>query len=89
MGERKVFCEECRNDVTFTINEKKMGGTIKGEKYSYVGKEAQCVDCGSEIYVAEVNDFNLKALYDAYREKNNIVSLTQRHRGWRPEENCP
>jgi hypothetical protein len=49
MGERKVFCEECRNDVTFTINEKKMEGTIKGEKYSYVGKEAQCVDCGSEI----------------------------------------
>lgn len=75
MSERKVFCEECRNDVTFTINEKKMEGTIKGEKYTYIGKEAHCVDCGSEIYVAEVNDFNLKALYDAYREKNNIVSL--------------
>lgn len=75
MSERKVFCEECRNDVTFTINEKKMEGTIKGEKYFYIGKEARCVDCGSEIYVAEVNDFNLKALYDAYREKNNIVSL--------------
>ena len=75
MEERKVFCEGCRNDVTFTINEKKMEGTIKGEKYSYIGKEAHCVDCGSEIYVAEVNDLNLKALYDAYREKNNIVSL--------------
>ena len=75
MSERKVFCEECRNDVTFTISEKKMEGTIKGEKYSYIGKEVHCVDCGSEIYVAEVNDFNLKALYDAYREKNNIVSL--------------
>ena len=24
MSERKVFCEECRNDVTFTINEKKL-----------------------------------------------------------------
>ncbi|WP_027399265.1 type II TA system antitoxin MqsA family protein [Anaerovorax odorimutans] len=75
MSERKVFCEECRNDVTFTINEKKMEGTIKGEKYSYIGREGYCADCGSEIYVAEVNDFNLKALYDAYREKNNIVSL--------------
>lgn len=75
MSERKVFCEECRNDVAFTISEKKMEGTIKGEKYFYFGKEAHCVDCGSEIYVAEVNDFNLKALYDAYREKNNIVSL--------------
>lgn len=75
MSERKVFCEECRKDVAFTINEKKMEGTIKGEKYFYIGREAHCVDCDSEIYVAEVNDFNLKALYDAYREKNNIVSL--------------
>lgn len=75
MSKRRVFCEECSNDVTFTINEKKMEGTIKGEKYSYIEKEAHCVDCGSEIYVAEVNDFNLKALYDAYREKNHIVSL--------------
>ncbi len=75
MSERKVFCEECRNDVTYTINEKRMEGTIKGEKYSYTGKEAFCVDCGTEIYVAEVNDFNLKALYDVYRERNDVVSL--------------
>lgn len=75
MSERKVFCEECRNDVAFTVNEKEMEGTIKGEKYSYIGKEAHCMDCGSGIYVAEVNDFNLKALYDVYREKNNIVPL--------------
>jgi putative zinc finger/helix-turn-helix YgiT family protein len=75
MSERKVFCEECRNDVAFTINKKQMEGTIKGEKYSYIGKEAHCVGCGSEIYVAEVCDNNLKALYDAYRKKNNIVPL--------------
>lgn len=75
MSERKVFCEECRNDVNFIISEKKMEGTIKGEKYSYTGKEAFCVDCGTEIYVAEVNDFNLKALYDVYRERNNVISL--------------
>lgn len=38
MSERKVFFEECRNDVAFTINEKKLEGTIKGERYSYIGK---------------------------------------------------
>lgn len=75
MSERKVFCEECRNDVTYTVVEKQMEGKIKGEKYIYTGKEAHCVDCGSEIYVALVNDFNLKALYDVYREMNDIVSL--------------
>ena len=75
MSERKVFCEECRNDVAFTITEKEMESSLKGEKYVYMGKEARCVDCASEIYVHEINDFNLKALYDVYREKNDIVSL--------------
>lgn len=75
MEENKVFCEECRNDVYFYINEVQIEGTIKGEKYLYLGKEAHCVDCGSEVYVAEVNDHNLKALYDVYRETNGIVSL--------------
>lgn len=75
MVERKVFCEECRNDVNFCIKEVQMEGTIKGEQYSYLGKKAHCVDCGEEVYVAEVNDYNLKALHDAYRKKNGIVSL--------------
>lgn len=75
MSERKVFCGECRNDVTFTVTDKQMEGTIKGEGYTYLGKVAHCVDCGSEIYVDEINDYNLKALYDEYREKNKIISL--------------
>ena len=75
MEERTIFCEQCRNDVNFCINEVQTEGIIKGEKYSYLGKQAHCVDCGEEIYVAEVNDYNLKALYDAYRKKNGIVSL--------------
>lgn len=75
MCERKVFCERCRSDAAFTVIEKQMEGMIKGEGYSYLGKEAYCVNCGSEIYVDEINDFNLKALYDQYRERNDIVPL--------------
>ena len=67
MEKRKVFCEECRNDVDFNISEVQMKGIIKGEEYSYIGQEAHCDDCGLEVYVAEVNDHNLKALYDEYR----------------------
>lgn len=75
MSERKVFCEECRNDVAFITANKEMDGTIKGERYTYLGKVAHCIDCGSEVYVEEINDYNLKALYDEYREKKGIVSL--------------
>ena len=75
MSEKKVFCNECRNDVTFIVENEQMEGTIKGEKYTYSGKAAYCIDCNSKIYVDEINDYNLKALYDKYREKQGIVSL--------------
>lgn len=75
MNEKKVFCEECRNDVDFTFTNMQMDGTVKGETYTYSGKVAHCIDCGSEIYVEEINDYNLKALYDKYRVKHCIISL--------------
>ena len=77
MKENKVFCEECRKDVNFTVEDKQMEGTIKDISYKYMGKIARCTDCQSEIYVAKVNDYNLKALYDEYRKKNNIISLEE------------
>lgn len=75
MREQKVFCEKCRDDVSFTIEKKELEGTIKGVKYLYHGEEAYCAECKAYVYVAEVNDFNLKALYNVYREKNSIISL--------------
>lgn len=71
----KVFCEECRKDVDYVVNQVSMTGKIKEKEYAYIGMEAKCADCGSFIFVPELNDMNLKALYDVYREKNGIVPL--------------
>lgn len=75
MEERKVFCAECRNDVDFFVSQKQMEGSIKGKAYSYIGEEAHCAECGSKIHVDTVNDYNLNALNNVYREKNNIIPL--------------
>lgn len=75
MNDKKVFCAECRNDVNYTIKNLQIKGTLKGETYTYFGKMAYCANCNSEIYVEEVNDHNLKALYDKYREVHGIASL--------------
>lgn len=72
---KKVFCENCRNDVEYSIIEEQMIGTIKGETYTYTGKVAKCKEYKSDIFVNSINDYNLKALYDVYREKNGIISL--------------
>ncbi len=75
MTTKKTFCEECRNDVDYTITSVPMTGKIKDKEYFYTGKEAHCADCGSLVFLPELNDSNLKALYDIYREENGIISL--------------
>ena len=70
----KVFCEECRDDVRYIVKGVILEGTIRGEAYSYEGKAAYCKQCGAKIYTAEINDYNLEALYDAFREKHYIIS---------------
>jgi len=76
MNKKLVFCEECRCDVEYTVSDVPMTGTIKGTVYHYRGKEAHCADCGALLYVPEINDANLQALYDIYREKNGIIPLS-------------
>lgn len=75
MSKKLVFCENCRKDVQYKLNEVCITATLKEREYSYIGKEAYCTSCGEQIYVPKVNDTNLRALYDVYREKNDIISL--------------
>lgn len=75
MDKNLAFCENCRDDVSYTTNIVPMIGTIKGTEYHYMGKETRCAECGAYVYVPDVNDSNLKALYDEYRAKNGIISL--------------
>ncbi len=74
MDKKMTFCEECREDVTYFTESISMTGILKGEEYRFVGKKATCPDCSAEVYVAKIEDENLKALYDAYRQKNGIIS---------------
>ena len=70
-----TFCEECRKDVPYSVESSSMIGTLKGEEYGFTGKKAICAECGAEVYVGEIEDENLKILYDAYRQKKGIISL--------------
>lgn len=75
MNSMITFCAECRKDVAFTVAEVLMKNELKGVEYEYNGKKAICDDCGSEVYIPEVEDFNLKSLYDVYRVRNDLISL--------------
>lgn len=75
MMNRIVFCPECRQDVKFSVKEKVDSAELKGDVYEFTSKTAYCDECGAEVYVPEIEDENLKALYDAYRQKHGIISL--------------
>ena len=70
-----TFCENCRKDVPFSIKENTETHHFKGDEIEFIETVALCNQCGNEVFVAEFMDASLKALYDAYRIKNNIISL--------------
>lgn len=70
-----TFCEYCREDVGYIVEDKTITSELKSNVYTYVGKVAKCEKCHSEVFVPEIIDYNLKALYDVYRKKNGIISL--------------
>jgi uncharacterized phage-associated protein len=49
--------------------------TLKGAAYEFVSRSAYCEQCGNAVYVAELEDRNLKSLYAEYRQRNDIISL--------------
>ena len=63
------FCEQCHEMTDYYIRDEKKQKTIKGENVEYIGKEAYCSKCDSEIFVKELRDYNLTMLDKAYREK--------------------
>ena len=71
------FCEKCHDMVEYYINERKMTKNIKGKEIEYIGKVAICSECGSEIFVADIRDYNLKMLDDAFREKEGLISVSE------------
>lgn len=75
MRKRIVFCPECRQDVKYSVKENTESAELKGEVYEFTSHAAHCAKCGGEVYVAELEDENLKVLYDAYRQKHDIISL--------------
>ena len=72
-----VFCAECRKDVKVITKEVLFKRTLKDNEYTFTGFEAYCGECGSPIYVPEIEDNNLKLLYDAYRKENDIIPLDE------------
>lgn len=75
MYKKKVFCEHCRKEVFYSEKEKAVTAELKGETFNYQERVATCDECTNELFVEELNDYNLKVLYNEFRNRHNIISL--------------
>ena len=62
-------------DVLYTEKDKYMSAELKGATYNYYGKVAVCVECANEIFVNEINDYNLDQLYNEFRKQLNTENI--------------
>jgi len=72
--ERKAFCTQCRKEAEYNLHKIKYGKTIKGKDYSFYITAAVCSECGNEISVPGLIDYNVKEIDDQYRYYEKLVN---------------
>ena len=73
--EKKAYCKKCGQERGYLVKAVPMLGRLKDEAYSYSGQEARCEACGERLQVPEIEEMNLRLLYDLYRKKRGIIPL--------------
>lgn len=68
-----AFCEYCKKEQPYIVNEMTKTSTLNEEEISYEGKESYCCICRNEIFVNHVCRENLKSLYAEYRKKHDLI----------------
>jgi hypothetical protein len=75
VSDQIVFCPECRLDVRYSLKENTESAELKGKVFEFTSQNAYCERCGGEVYVAELEDKNLKLFYDAYHQERHTHLL--------------
>lgn len=70
------FCEKCHDMVEYSVKTEQKSKEIKGKKIKYEGKGAYCDKCGANIFVAEIRDYNLEKLDEAYRKSEGLILVS-------------
>lgn len=73
----KAFCFKCDRKQRYRLKVTPIRREVRGITFEYNERTAFCVECGKEIYVPEINDINVQAQENAYREAVRLSSVTQ------------
>ena len=75
MRERKDFCTECRRETSYTLKKIKINQTIREKKYTFEITAAFCNECGGEMGIPGLLDYNIKEIDEQYRKAEEIITV--------------
>lgn len=70
---REAFCPKCNKKVEYTLK-KNVIEKYKGVNVNIIENIAVCKNCGSNIFVSEIENDNLNRLYEKYRSLIGIIT---------------
>ncbi len=78
MNEDKLsYCYNCDKNTLFYVEPRDVSITIKGVGITYQSQVAYCGECKNEVYIAELDDANIKLANKIYRDKAGIIHVEE------------
>lgn len=66
MENQRGFCTECRRETSYTLKKIKINQTIRGKEYTFEIAAAFCNECGGEMGIPGLIDYNIKEIVEQY-----------------------
>ena len=64
---QRDFCTECRRETNYTLKKIKINQTIREKEYTFEITAAFCNECGGEMGIPGLTDYNIKEIDEQYR----------------------
>ena len=75
MENQRDFCTECRRETSYTLKKIKINQTIWEKKYTFEITAAFCNECGGEMGIPGLMDYNVKEMDEQYRKAEEIITV--------------
>ena len=75
VGRGKAFCIECRKETEYTLQKTPITKIIREKEYQFLITTAHCKECGCEVGVKGILNYNAKEVDEQFRKAEGIVSL--------------
>lgn len=70
---RRTFCMECRKETAYVLHKTSITKTIREKEYHFFITTAHCEECGCEVGVKGLLDYNVKEIEAQFRKAEGIA----------------